>query len=91
MRICVAILRNLVNACGQTGARVDLLGIVLPEVGADIVGASFDMQIFMGSRGRERTLKEWTSLFDLVGIELKEMIGLRSFGNILVLLPKRSV
>jgi O-methyltransferase domain/Dimerisation domain len=88
---CVAILRNLANACGQTGARIALLEMVLPEVGADIVGASFDMQMFMGSRGRERTLKEWTSLFDLVGIELKEMVDLRSFGNILVLLPKRSV
>ena len=84
---CVTILRNLVNACGRAGARIALLEMVLPELGADIAGASFDMQMFMGSRGRERTLKEWTSLFDRSGAALEELVGLQSFGNILVLLP----
>jgi hypothetical protein len=85
---CITVLRNLANACGQTGARIALLEMVLPEVGADLPGASFDMQMFMGSRGRERTLKEWTSLLDRAGITLEEVVGLQSFGNILVLLPK---
>jgi len=88
---CVTVLRNLAHACGHTGARIALVEMVLPEVGADIVGASFDMQMFMGSRGRERTLKEWTLLFDLAGIALEEVVGLQSFGNILVLLPIKSV
>ena len=88
---CVTVLRNVANACGQTGARIALLEMVLPEVGAEIAGASFDMQMFMGSRGRERTLKEWTSIFNLVGIALEEVVGLQSFGNILVLLPLKSV
>ena len=87
---CITILRNLTNACGSTGARIALLEMVLPEVGADIAGTSFDMQMFMGSRGRERTLQEWTSLFNLASITLEEVVGLQSFGNILVLHPKKS-
>ncbi|MEN6629575.1 MAG: methyltransferase [Sulfuricella sp.] len=86
---CVTILRNLANTCGRTGARVALLEMVLPEVGADLAGASFDMQMFMGSRGRERTLSEWTSLFGRSGMALEEMVGLQSLGNILVLLPQK--
>jgi hypothetical protein len=63
--------------------------MVLPEVGADVAAASFDMQMFMGSLGRERTLSEWTALFDHAGMVLDEVVGLQSFGNILVLLPKK--
>lgn len=86
---CIAILRNLANACGQTGARVALLEMVLQEVSADLTGTSFDMQMFMGARGRERTLNEWTTLFDLAGMALEEVVGLQSIGNILVLHPKK--
>lgn len=86
---CVSVLRKLAHACGGTGARIALLEMVLPEVAADMAGTSLDMQMFMGSRGRERTLREWTALFERSGIALEEMIGLRSFGNILVLLPEK--
>ena len=86
---CAAILRNLANACGGTGARIALMEMILPEHGADLAGTSFDMQMFMGSQGRERTLREWTSLFDRCGIMLEEKVGLQSFGNILVLVSKR--
>ena len=86
---CVTILRNVAHACSQTGARVALLEMVLPKIGADVAGASFDMQMFMGSRGRERTLNEWTALFDESGMALEEVVGLQSFGNILVLRPKK--
>lgn len=85
---CTTVLRTVANACGQTGARIALLEMVLPEVGADVAGASFDMQMFMGSRGRERTLREWTAVFDDSGVALKEVVGLQSFGNILVLYPR---
>lgn len=85
----IAILRNVAKACGQSGARIALLEMVLPEIGSDVAGASFDMQMFMGSQGRERTLREWTVLFSEAGTELEEVVGLQSFGNILVLQPKR--
>lgn len=51
-------------------------------------GASFDMRMFMGTRGRERTLSEWRALFDRSGLMLEEVVGLQSFGNILVLRPR---
>ena len=86
---CIKVLRSLAIACRQSGARVALLEMVLPEVGADLAGTSFDMQMFMGSRGRERTLKEWAALFDIAGMALEDVVGLQSFGNILVLFPKK--
>jgi hypothetical protein len=84
---CVTVLRNLASACSGTGARIALLEMVLPEVHADLTGAAFDMQMFMGTRGRERTLTEWKGLFGRSGLELEEVVALRSFGNILVALP----
>jgi len=86
---CIAILRNVAIACGQTSARIALLEMVLPEVGADIAGAAFDMQMFMGSWGRERTLSEWSTLFVKASVALEEVVGLQSFGNVLVLRPKQ--
>jgi SAM-dependent methyltransferase len=84
---CVTILRNLARASGATGAPIALLEMVLPDRHADLSAASFDMQMFMGSRGRERTLAEWLALFGRSGLVLKERVALRSFGSILVLLP----
>jgi len=86
---CVTALCNLAIASSGSGARVALLEMVLPETQTDLTGASFDMQMFMGTRGRERTLAEWNVLFDRSGFALEEVVGLRSFGNILVLLPKK--
>ena len=83
----VRILANLSGACADTGARIVLLEQVLPEMRTDLAGASFDMQMFMGTRGRERTLSEWEALFERSGLVLEEVVGLQSFGNILVLRP----
>lgn len=77
-------LRNLAQAIGTKGARIALMEIILPEIGAGLAGASFDMQMFMGCRGRERTLKEWTSLIHSAGLKLEEVVGLQSFGSIIV-------
>ena len=86
---CIRALTNLARASGSSGARVAVMEIVLPELKADIAMASFDMQMFMGTRGRERTLTQWKSLFERSGMALQEVVGLQSFGSILVLLPKR--
>lgn len=81
----VRALRNLARAIGSSGARIALLELVLPETGADIASASFDMQMFMGTRGRERRLSEWKSLARDAGLRLEEVVGLQGFGSILVL------
>jgi len=82
---CVKALRNLASACAGTGARVALMELVMPAVGTDLTGAAFDMQMFMGTPGRERTLAEWSNLFDSAGLVLEEQVNLQSFAKILVL------
>lgn len=82
---CIMALRNLARACGGTGARIAVMEVVLAERGADLAGASFDMQMFMGTRGRERTIAEWLRLFEDAGLRLEEQVRLRSFASILVL------
>lgn len=82
---CVKALINLARACGGTGARIAIMELVMAECGADLAGASFDMQMFMGTRGMERTLAEWSRLFDMSGLVLEEQVSLQSFAKILVL------
>ncbi len=86
---CIKGLRNLDRACGETGAHVAVMEVVMAECGADFAGAAFDMQMFMGTRGRERTLSEWSRLFDKGGLVLEEQVNLQSFAKILVLKSKQ--
>ena len=85
---CVKALLNLSRACGGTGARIALMELVMAEPRADLASAVFDMQMFMGTRGRERTLAEWLRLFDMSGLAMEENVSLQSFVKILVLKPK---
>jgi hypothetical protein len=82
---CINVLRNLATACANTGARIALMELVIPDLKADFSSAAFDMQMFMATRGRERTLPEWQSLFDESGLALEQVVGLQSIGKILVL------
>ncbi len=82
---CVRALHRLHEAIGSSGARAALLEMVVPERGADIASASFDMQMFVGCRGRERTLSEWKSVIQAGELVLEEVVRLRSLGSILVL------
>lgn len=84
----IRVLSNLAAASKGTGARIALMELVLPEQGADLSATSFDMQIFMGTRGRERTLAEWENLCERSGLVLEEEVDLQSLAKILVLLPK---
>lgn len=82
---CIDALQQVKRAVGDTGAAIVLLELVMPERHADLTSASFDMQMFMGTRGRERTLREWQSLFNQSGLVLDEVVRLASFGQMLVL------
>lgn len=84
-RGCIKILRNLATASAGTGARIVLMEMVVPELNADISSTSFDMQMFMGTQGRERTMTEWLDLIDQSGFSLMEVVGLQSIGKMLVL------
>ncbi|MBD9356219.1 methyltransferase [Methylomonas albis] len=82
---CVAVLRNVAQAVTDSDATIAVLEMVMPDSRADIATASFDMQMFVNTRGRERTLAEWRRLFDASGLVLQEVVSLRTFGKILVL------
>lgn len=81
------ILRNLARSCAATGACIALMELVVPEHRANLASAALDMQMFMGTRGRERTLAEWSRLFEASGLRLEERVKLRSFPEILLLTP----
>jgi hypothetical protein len=82
---CVEALRQVVKAAGTSDAAIVLLEMVMPEHGADLTAASFDLQMFMGTRGRERSLREWEAVFRQSGVRLVEAVVLASFGQMLVL------
>jgi hypothetical protein len=48
--------------------------MVVRESGADIASASFDIQMSVGRRGRERTLTEWKSVIQGSGMALEEAV-----------------
>ncbi len=82
---CVKILQNIASAIGGTGARIAVMELVLDESRVDLAGASFDMQMFVGTKGRERTMSEWRTVFDASGLRLETVVNLRTFGKIMVL------
>jgi len=82
---CVRALQKLREAIGSSGAGAAVLEMIVPETGADIASTSIDMQMFVGSRGRERTLTEWQSVIQGSGMTLEEVVRLRSLGSILIL------
>lgn len=84
---CLKVLQNLATASAGSGARIALLEMVVAESKADFASAACDMQMFVNTRGRERTLGEWRGLFEKSGWVLEELVGLQTMGKILVLKP----
>ncbi|MDP2141531.1 MAG: methyltransferase [Gammaproteobacteria bacterium] len=82
---CVRILGNLAQASAAARSLSAILEIVMPESQADLSSASFDMQMFVGTHGRERTLTQWQALIDQAGMVLVEVVGLQTFAKILVI------
>lgn len=80
-------LRNVAAAARPGEASIVLLEMVMPDHHADIGAASFDMQMFMGTPGRERTRAEWDTLFERSSVRLVETVHLPSFGKMMVLQP----
>lgn len=82
---CAAALRNVAAAASGADARIAIHECVLDEARPALGVVLADMQMFMGTRGRERTLKEWIAVFELGGVVLEQVVNLRSFSKILVL------
>jgi hypothetical protein len=50
---CVKTLCNLVAASVGAGTCIVIMEVVMDETKADLLTTSFDLQMFMGTRGRE--------------------------------------
>ncbi len=72
-------------AVGRSGATVVLMEVVMPDHEADLATTGFDMQMLMGTRGRERTAAEWRALVRQSGFDWIETVQMASIGALLVL------
>ncbi|HPY39571.1 MAG TPA: methyltransferase [Thiolinea sp.] len=79
------VLANLKTACGAYKPWVLIADAVVAEAKADSTLAAFDMQMLMGTQGRERSLSEWKSLLQDSGFSLVKVLDVRTFAKFLVL------
>ncbi|WP_444901283.1 methyltransferase [Microbulbifer sp. SSSA007] len=79
------LLKNIHRAMGEHNATLAIVDAVLPEKGADLNLAAMDMQMLMGTQGRERTVSEWNKLFVQTPFYLAETVSVRSFAKVMVL------
>jgi hypothetical protein len=84
---CIRILQNASRAAAPAGALIVVMEMVLAEGRAHFAETSVDMQMFMGTEGRERTRAEWGQIFERSGLKLQEVVLLASLGRMMVLRP----
>ena len=82
---CRKILHNLKTAIGNKSPYVVIADAVSSEVNIDAMTASMDMQMLMGTKGRERTMSEWEHLFSDTGFNVENVMDIRTFGKFIVL------
>lgn len=78
------ILTNLRTACGPHYPTIAIIDCVAEAQRIDPTVASFDMQMLIGTCGRERTEAEWRTLLERGGFALHEIVSLRTFTRLLV-------
>jgi hypothetical protein len=78
------VLSNLRTACGPYSPAIAIIDCIVDVQGIDPTVASFDMQMLIGTRGRERSEDEWRALFERSGFALQEVVSLRTFAKLLV-------
>lgn len=84
---CIKVLRKIAQASAGTGARTAVMELVVDAEQPDAISAAFDMQMLMGTQGRERSLDDWQNLFNQGNMQLEQVVSLRGFGKILVIHP----
>lgn len=78
------ILINLRTACDPYHPTIAIIDCVAETQRIDPTVASFDMQMLIGTRGRERTEAEWRALLERNGFVLQEIVLLRTFARLLI-------
>jgi hypothetical protein len=82
---CRKILQNLKTAIGNKSPYVVITDAVANEMNIDSITASMDMQMLMGTEGRERTISEWRSLFNDTGFIIEQIMDIRTFAKYIVI------
>lgn len=78
------VLHNLRTAFGDNRPHLLIVDTVAAETGIDPTTAAFDMQMLIGTEGRERTLSEWQSLLARGGFQIVETVSVRTFAKFIV-------
>ncbi len=84
---CLTVLNRLKTAAGGHAPTAVFVDMVMPEVGADATTASFDMQMLVNTRGRERTEAEWRTLLERAEFALEAVLPVRTFAKFVVARP----
>jgi len=82
---CRKILQNLRTAIGDKSPYIVITDAVASEQNIDAITASMDMQMLMGTKGRERTRSEWENLFKETKFSIEQVMDIRTFAKYIVL------
>ena len=63
---------------------------VAEEIHINSTVAAFDMQMLIGTMGRERTPSEWKQLLENAGFEIVEIMNVRTFAKFIIGKPFQS-
>jgi hypothetical protein len=82
------VLANLRSAVGEKNPCVLIADSVAEEMHVNPTVAAFDMQMLIGTKGRERTFSEWQRLLRDSGFEVVDVIDVRTFAKFILVRPK---
>lgn len=82
---CSVILKNLKKAVGKYSPYIVIAEAVAEETNINPFIATMDMQMLVGTKGRERTLSEWRRLLEGTGFHIENIMDIRSFAKYIVL------
>lgn len=85
---CKKILHNLKAAIGDHSPYILISDAVASEMNVDTITASMDMQMLMGTHGRERTLSEWENLFSDTVFYIDRVLNIRTFAKYIIVRRK---
>ncbi len=84
------VLVNLKSAIGSKNPYVLIADSIAEEIHINPTIAAFDMQMLIGTTGRERTLREWKLLLENSGFEIVEVMDVRTFAKFIIVKPSKA-
>ena len=84
---CTQVLSNLKSAIGNYKATILFGDAVAEEIHINPTVAAFDMQMLIGTKGRERTPSEWKRLLENAGFDIVEIMNVRTFAKFIIAKP----